>query len=1194
MNWPPLITLSVQVTLVSAIALTIAVQLRSAAQRHNVLLAGMMCMLGSPLFYAAGMWTGLSIALPVGFAISPDTVSATPTPIFNGQAQAPRTLAGSHTALPQTAMEVPAVQSTETPLVTAAQQKHDDRQVARLIPLNTDTFISVLWLAGTLLGLIGVLRSYWQTQRILKSSRSLSDQFQMEVASVAATQLKSVSALRIGITGRVAGPAVVGLLQPWILIPARYLETLSRGELLQVLIHEGAHALRRDPLIALLQRICGALFWWHPLVHLVNQQLVRAREDVCDNFVLTQIAPETYGATLLRLATLSPAMARVPLTIGMFGGTGKLEDRIRGLLDTRRKIALRVHVATVVGVLVAFVLFSLFVATIRIQAQTSAVSIQSTRSSPPKGVDFVGDPLPPGAKLRFGTLRFRPPENTHDLALSPDEKTLVTVGEQLIVWDPQTGKELWRAKEGRSKLNYGESGFGSRPIAFSSDSSHFYMPNGSDQISIWNIESHQREVLKIKIGKQKGWGTLSIDVAPEGQTFAMGFPDGIVICNRQGAVRFEIANSVKVPLKESEEDRLTFSGFYSTARFSPNGTKFSVVTSDRPETIRIHDAQTGSELQTIALTAALVRLAFSPDGKQIATTERDNSVRFYDATSGQRLWSHTIQLNNPYENYTLGIAFSPDARTIAVGATDHGIYLLDPATGQVVGRLTGHRWYPWTLAFTADSKMLYSSGWDGAIRRWDVATRKQLSLPQGVHGSAASAASPDGRTVAWQDDSGTIRLVNSQTGEVHRQIHLPGIYFSQLQFSPDGQMLAGGGTSRDQMQVAVWNVQTGDQLKLWSLPHVRNLFSSVESLCFTPDGTRLAAAVSCQSGQLTAAYIWDLPSNQQIARLKHQGLYGLSFSLDGKTLATAGWDSIVRFWETDTGKLRREFHVSTDKNPDPNGLTFAVARRAGEQLDLSQRSGSLEIYAIRYAPQGGLIATAHMNQDVWVWHANNMRPRMRIDVGGSFSYGALSFSPDGLWLATGSSDGTVRLWDPLTGQKVWDRGHHQHHIYTVGFGHDSRTLISGGDDGLSYLWDLRPPEVHAQHGNLPQLWNDLVGEDSAVAYGALWALSDSGDRAVELVAGKLRPVDSLVDPDQFDDGVSSDEYQRRSRMKRILAAEDPKVELTIVARRAISLLAQIGTPAAIQTLEDLAKRAPAGELSQIATDALIRHKRLIR
>ena len=96
----------------------------------------------------------------------------------------------------------------------------------------------------------------------------------------------------------------------------------------------------------------------------------------------------------------------------------------------------------------------------------------------------------------------------------------------------------------------------------------------------------------------------------------------------------------------------------------------------------------------------------------------------------------------------------------------------------------------------------------------------------------------------------------------------------------------------------------------WDWPKGRDPHSTVESLCFTPDGSRLAAAVFRQS----AAYVWDLKTGQQIAQLAHPQIYGLSFSPDGRTLVTAGWDSIIRFWETDTGQLSREIKVADHDN----------------------------------------------------------------------------------------------------------------------------------------------------------------------------------------------------------------------------------------------------------------------------------------
>src|SRR3954451_3415621 len=105
-----------------------------------------------------------------------------------------------------------------------------------------------------------------------------------------------------------------------------------------------------------------------------------------------------------------------------------------------------------------------------------------------------------------------------------------------------------------------------------------------------------------------------------------------------------------------------------------------------------------------------------------------------------------------------------------------------------------------------------------------------------------------------------------------------------------------------------------------------------------------------------------------------------------------------------------------------------------------------------------------------------MKNSLRVDRG--FVFNALAFSPDSLRLATGDMGGNVRLWDPLTGTKLWERGHHGGYIFAVSFGRDSRTLLAGGN-GLGYLWDLRPTDVPKK--DMPDLWNDLTGTDSLAA-----------------------------------------------------------------------------------------------------------------
>jgi|GEM_PF-3562756 len=837
----------------------------------------------------------------------------------------------------------------------------------------------------------------------------------------------------------------------------------------------------------------------------------------------------------------------------------------------------------------AVVLFIL-TTTISIPSYMNVLWAQApTTKEAAKGVDSartdaVGDPLPDSALMRLGTVRFHPGSGVIELALSPDGKTVVSWGEKVIAWDSATGRQRWSSVKDSSFLEDGSARYGALPVVFSRDNSRLFTIQNLNQIRIWDMAGGTSSSLDIQSGtkeaQKNGGMTLALDVRPDEKSFALGRADRLIVCNSKGDVLYEIPNDPKKLQSRDGDDRLMFAGEYTFGKFSPDGTQLAVVTSHEPDQIVLYNAITGVEQLRLKLLSKLVRMAFSPDGQQIVTTERDSAVRLYNVQSGAGLWSHVIPLNNPFENYTSAVAFSPDAKTIAAGATDHRIHLFDSKTGQAVGQLVGTHWYPWTLAFTSDSQMLYSSGWDGTIRRWDIATRKQLDLPHGVRASAVVTASSNGSLLAYEDDASGVRLVDVPSGRELKRFEFPGLKYSQLLFSPDSRYLAGGGNSEQDVQVVIWDLASGDEYRHWTWPKGRDPHSQVEALSFSPDGRQIAAAVFRQS----AGYIWDLPSNEQIARLKHNEIYGLSFSPDGKTLATAGWDSIVRFWDAMNGELRREFTVPTEKQ-DQGFIAFAVPEK-GEKPDLKRRVGDLRMYAVCYAPERNLIATSHMNGEVWVWDATSMQPRMKTFVRAGFVYGALSFSPDGLWLATGTSDGSVRLWDPLTGQQVWGRGRHQTHVYTVGFGRDSRTLVSGGSDDQCYLWDLRPKMTRSGPIDLDQAIRNLSSDDGELAYQAMWDLDDAGEPGVQKLIEFLNPIESLVDPTLLDDSLTDEENERRTQMKLLLAKKDPKVEQTIVVRRAISLLGQASLPAAGQMLRKLAEREADDELRQFARSAL--------
>jgi hypothetical protein len=231
-----------------------------------------------------------------------------------------------------------------------------------------------------------------------------------------------------------------------------------------------------------------------------------------------------------------------------------------------------------------------------------------------------------------------------------------------------------------------------------------------------------------------------------------------------------------------------------------------------------------------------------------------------------------------------------------------------------------------------------------------------------------------------------------------------------------------------------------------------------------------------------------------------------------------------------------------------------------------------------------VLATAQLDGKVRIWNANDMTPLREFKLKSRFSYGAIAFSPDGAWLATGAQNGDVTLWDPSTGAMVWDVGRHQGNLYTVGFGRDSRTLLTGGDDGVDYLWDLRPLKK-AEFKNAAEAWDALAGEDSSAAYQAMWHLRDSPAEAVPLLAEKLRLVSQVFNPDRAAANLTVAEAEELKQLERLVADTNPTVARAAAARRAIALLAEFATPAALDVLQELAQDSPSAEIRDEAAAA---------
>ena len=195
-------------------------------------------------------------------------------------------------------------------------------------------FLLGLWAAGACISLLGLVRGLRVTRKIRRSAQPISttriETARNELLTIFARNLPAIC-----ISDQVAIPMAVGYVQPLIVLPASLLDKLDHRQLVQVLIHECAHARRRDALAALYQRSLLALFWFHPLVYVASRLLNRVREEICDNYVLGAAPAKQYAQTLLTIAE-SISIARSGWFAPALIQPGKLESRISGMLCTRR------------------------------------------------------------------------------------------------------------------------------------------------------------------------------------------------------------------------------------------------------------------------------------------------------------------------------------------------------------------------------------------------------------------------------------------------------------------------------------------------------------------------------------------------------------------------------------------------------------------------------------------------------------------------------------------------------------------------------------------------------------------------------------------------------------------------------------------------------------------------------------------
>jgi WD40 repeat protein len=602
-----------------------------------------------------------------------------------------------------------------------------------------------------------------------------------------------------------------------------------------------------------------------------------------------------------------------------------------------------------------------------------------------------------------------------------------------------------------------------RAVAWSPDGAHLASAGKDGTVGIWDVRGRRSLAFLPASSDQVLW----IDWSPDGRRLAAALADGgiclwdvadlgaigpcarlaghrgkvysvdwspdsrrLVSAGKDGTVRIWDAGSGAALAVLSADERGA-----NDAAWSPDGTKIAYAgESDLARICPIaallaRPAAAAAELCAIGLaghTDAVLSVAWSPDGRQLATSSQDDSIRVWSAAGGpslDTLLGHRL--------FVYSLAWSPDGRQLAAASFDRTIGIWDVATGERALTLTGHADWVGDARWSPDGRTLASASFDGTIRLWDLARNPSVQVFADHSDDARDIAwSPDGKQLATGGYDGRVLVRDLSAPGQPVAARAAGNPVQDIAWSPDGGRIAFVSAPED---------AAASVIGLWSARD-RRLTSAAApgayQLAWKPDGRELA--VIAQAGTLRFCDGFTLQCMSEIA-VGPRELYSVAWSPDGRLLALGDGDGGVQIWDIGAARVTASFAGHT-------GIVWGLA----------------------WSPDGRRLASASQDGTARVW--DTQQPggaALAVIADHAQAVNDVAWSPDGATLATASDDATVRLWDLASRKGFAVLTGPAKGLWKVSWSPDGRRVAASVVDGTSWVFythfdDIL--ELAGQHG----------------------------------------------------------------------------------------------------------------------------------
>jgi WD40 repeat protein/tRNA A-37 threonylcarbamoyl transferase component Bud32 len=613
------------------------------------------------------------------------------------------------------------------------------------------------------------------------------------------------------------------------------------------------------------------------------------------------------------------------------------------------------------------------------------------------------------------------------VAISPDGNYLVSAAKDRTI-------RLWEAATGKEVLVLAGHTTGVDSVVFSPDGQYLASSGGqalqSGEVKVWQwqaatVPGQPPQITALFTIPDVPGEFSKLAFRPDGRRLAVAL--GMVVGANRGQMRvFEVPSGKPLPVLETKQ-----AGILSIA-YAPDGQQLaagsgqvSLTTDDRtPAVLVVWDGDSHKELRRLpAHDGAIFHLAYSPDGRYLASGSADRSVKLWDARSYAEVKSLRGHAGMIY-----GLAFRPDSKRLATVAEDSTVKVWEVGSGEDLLTLRGHTAEIACVAFFPDGQQLVSAGLDRTLRVWD-AQKPQEARRLKVHAGPVTsiAFSPDGRWLVSGSADQTVQATDLQGNKEPRLLgkHADAVW--GVAFSPDGRWVASAAGDWEKAklkqlgEIKVWDWDTGQQ-RLQLHAHAGVAWD----LAFSPQGQLASAGGEFYSaGEIK---LWEVPSGRSVRPHPHpQGFCRVAFSPDGRLVAgITRADGVLLVWDAATGQERL-------RAPHESSRLSALAFRA----------------------DGKRLATGGSDQTIRLWDPESSQP-LAVLRGHASDVTTVAFSPDGQRLASGGTDQTVKLWDLATGEEVLTLRGHTSVITAVAFSPNGHLLASASEDGSVRLWDATP------------------------------------------------------------------------------------------------------------------------------------------